>query len=861
MQFMNFRPGRMLAAFVLMSVASLAGAVQDDRYGRGSAPAWVLVDIPAHSAPAAAEATDGVEYLAVDRQIRLTSRGSETYTRIVQRLVSEAGVDEASSMTFDFDPHSDRITLHAVKLLRDGQVVEQLGRARETVMQREDGLESGLLDGTLTLSLLLEDVRPGDVIDYSYTLHHYDEVLGNRYFDSLTTQWSDPVAWSRVRLLQPVDRKLTIQLHGMDATPVIATHGDLKETTWVWRNLAGIPGESERPDWHILYPRLRMSEWRNWSEVVQWGLAEYSNDRATPRLQHQIEQWRSLSAAEQIVSAVRFVQDQVRYTGIEIGPGAYRPTDPDRVLERRYGDCKDKVLLLTALLRALGIDANPALVNTSMLDRLDTVLPSPGVFDHAIVRIRHEGATYWFDATSSLQGGSLESMAQAHYGSALVIAPGVTTLESIPPMVKPEPTIDVVEKFDLRKGVRGVGSLEVTTTYLGASADGMRRDLKSQTANDISIKYLDYYRDWYPGVKAKGKPAWRDDRNANRVEITEHYDIDPAFDPQNDGSLEFSINPYIVRTQATAPSLTVRTTPLAVTHPVNVRYRATVLLPESWTVATGAETIEDPAFSYRSETKYANQRLDASYEFRSLADVVDASRAKAYAGKLAAVLDDAGYSFTHPGSARLPGGENLNLAIVLAALVGIGAGVSLGLYFYRRVPAPASPAAADAPVGLVGWMLLPVLHTCLLPVAVAVALFEYWPFLDVDTWSDIAYGASVLAVQGFKIGYLLLVLSGVALMVASLWPIGLLFTRNRRYPFAYIWLSWALVTWTLGAAIIVIALPGDDLRESIAAVGEVLQAAIAAAVWTAYMLRSGRVRATFVRDGGSATAVAIAQPT
>lgn len=850
------------AALLLVSIAAhtAAHAASGDRHAAGPVPSWVLTNIPAHAAPAAVEATDGVEYLAIDRQIRLAARGSDSYTRIVQRIVSEAGVDEASSMTFDFDPHSDQITLHSVKLLRDGHVVEQIGRARETVMRREDGLESGLLDGTLTLSLLLEDVRPGDIIDYSYSLHHFDAVLGNRYFDSFTTQWSDPVAWSRIRLLQPLDRELTIQMHGMDSTPVVTTRGDLKETTWVWRDLAGITDESERPSWHILYPRLRMSEWRDWSEVVQWGLAEYSNAALTPRLQAQIGQWRGQSREQQIVSAVRFVQDQVRYTGIEIGPGAYRPTEPDRVLERRYGDCKDKVLLLTTLLRGLGIDASPALVNTSMREHLDGVLPSPGVFDHAIVRIRHDGATYWFDATDSLQGGVLETMAQAHYGAALVIASGVSGLESIPSMTKTEPTIEVSEAFDLRKGVNAAGALEVTTIYSGADADEMRRDLQAQTSQEISRKYVDYYRDWYPGVQPKGRPVSRDDRDSNRIEITEHYEIDPAFDPQSDGSLAFSINPYIVRTQAAAPALTVRTTPLAVTHPVNVRYRATVLLPESWPANTGTKTIDDPAFAYRSDTTYADHRFEATYEFRTLVDVIDARRAEAYAGNLAAVLDDSQYSFTHPGTARLPSGENLNLGILLAAVLGIGAGVSLGLYLSRRVPASGRPAQANAPIGIVGWMLLPVLHTCLLPALMGAALFAYWPFLDVETWDGIAYGASVLAIQWFKLGYLLLLFSGVALMIAALWAIGLLFTRNRRYPFAYISLSWGVVAWTLLAAIIAMTLPGDDMREDIAAIGEVLQAAIAAGVWSAYMLRSERVRATFTRDPAAAPPMPVPQP-
>jgi transglutaminase-like putative cysteine protease len=142
--------------------------------------------------------------------------------------------------------------------------------------------------------------------------------------------------------------------------------GSTKETIWQWRDLAGIRGEKDRPSWHMQYPRLRLSEWSSWKAVVDWSLPLYRRAPLTPPLQALVDEWRKESAddADRIILALRFVQDQVRYTGIEIGPGAYQPTAHGRVLERRYGDCKDKALLLVTLLAAMNIEAQPALVNT-----------------------------------------------------------------------------------------------------------------------------------------------------------------------------------------------------------------------------------------------------------------------------------------------------------------------------------------------------------------------------------------------------------------------------------------------------------------------------------------------------------------
>src|SRR5687767_13758343 len=88
--------GRLL--WVLIGATPFVAMAQDN-YAIAPAPAWVRHDVPAIADPPASEAAGGVEYLTVDRQIRLTPQGSDTYSAFVQRLVSEAGVAELSSLS------------------------------------------------------------------------------------------------------------------------------------------------------------------------------------------------------------------------------------------------------------------------------------------------------------------------------------------------------------------------------------------------------------------------------------------------------------------------------------------------------------------------------------------------------------------------------------------------------------------------------------------------------------------------------------------------------------------------------------------------------------------------------------------
>ena len=846
----------LLAALPVAASAAPITSAEPGQYTIGPAASWVHAQIPPFAGVAAIEARDGVEYLALDNQVRLTPHGADSYLRVVQRIVSEAGVKESSTITLDFDPQSDRIRLHSVILERGGRRIDQLGTARISVLRRESRLEEGLLDGELTLNLILEDVRPGDIVDYSYSRHQYDEALGNRYFDSYTTQFSSPLQWGRLRLLHPADRHVEIQQVGGSVDPVVRMTPGWQESTWEWHDLAGIHGEVDRPTWYPMFPRIRISEWRSWEEVVQWGIAQYRLQTPSPAMQELVAKWQAAtdSRGGQILLALRFVQDQVRYTGLEIGAGAYRPTSPQRVLERRYGDCKDKVLLLVALLRALGVDANPALVNTKLLQHVSEVLPNPGAFDHAIVRVRHDGRSYWFDATSSLQGGTLQTTAQAHFGAALVIAPGVASLEPMSAEIVAQPATDVVEKFNLGAALNSKATLVATTVYRDADADRMRRDLQSSTSADLTRRYLDYYRQWYPGARSTASISSRDDRERNRIEVTENYEIENAFAAQQNGSLRFEVNPYLVHTHVKAPELAVRTTPLAVDHPVNVRYRAIVQLPDTWSPETGVTTIDDPAFHYRSDIKYGAGRWDASYEFRTLADQVEPGRVEAYAQKLTQVRQDANYSFTHAGQPAARTGGAFNVVLALGILAGIGAGAWVVTLLRGRLPDFIEPAPAGASSGIAGWLLLPALQTCLLPVLLARNLYGYRSLFDISAWNDVGAEASALMAQLIKLGYTLVAGLNAALIVIGCYAVLSLFKRSRRFPLVYVVAIWTAVGLAVLDETVAYYMTGSSTF------AYAMRSFFAAMLWTVYIAKSTRVRATFVRDDPAPATTAATQP-
>jgi transglutaminase-like putative cysteine protease len=78
-----------------------------------------------------------------------------------------------------------------------------------------------------------------------------------------------------------------------------------------------------------------------------------------------------------------WVSKHIRYVGIWLGNGGYVPHDAAAILENRYGDCKDHVVLLEALLKAKGIASAPVLINMSNRYRLPEAA-TPTAFNHVL---------------------------------------------------------------------------------------------------------------------------------------------------------------------------------------------------------------------------------------------------------------------------------------------------------------------------------------------------------------------------------------------------------------------------------------------------------------------------------------------
>jgi len=249
-----------------------------------------------------------------------------------------------------------------------------------------------------------------------------------------------------------------------------------------------------------------------------------------------------------------------------MGRGSHEPRQPAVVLSQRYGDCKDKALLLTALLRDLGVDAYPALVNTKLRQSLDYFLPSPFLFDHVITQVLDGGNTYWIDGTLSDQGGSLATIDTPSDERALVVRATTTGLTRI--LIVPRGRV-AVDELITTNGDRM--TLEVTSTYSNRDADSIRTELATESLADIARIHLNRYAADHPRIQALGTPVISDDRLLNVIVLRERYSIRDLW---KNGS--WTYYPRAVEHHLTHPDTLVRETPLAIDYPLDVTERLVI---------------------------------------------------------------------------------------------------------------------------------------------------------------------------------------------------------------------------------------------------------------------------------------------
>lgn len=473
--------------------------------------------------------------------------------------------------------------------------------------------------------------NPGSVIAFEYTVRRHTFVDQTHWF----FQEDIPVSEARFTLQLPAGWEYKASWANQPALQPV----QLGPNRWQWTctDLPGIAEEKKRPADGALaghmelafYPPAGGTTLGTWQAIGDWYNHVTEGRRAnSPEIAAKVQQLTANAKTfdETIKALAGFLQTEVRYVAIAIGIGGYQPHGAPDIFHSRYGDCKDKVTLLSTMLADAGIGSEYVLVDTER-GVVKPDVPST-LFNHAILAIElpadtpsgeyrsvsttKAGKRYLvFDPTDEYTSiGDLRAALQGSY--ALLIAKTGGELIQLPILPPDTNRFDREGKFTLQAD----GSLTGTLVEKRTGDHASRERMWMTQANEAErMKYVDHYLE--ESLKnVTVQKANFGDSSTRGAELVQEFQITAQNYAQHSGPL-LLVRPRVMGDKALSLEWAKRKYPVELSGATQEKDMYEIQLPPGFVVDDLPEPLHiDVGFaSYSSKVEAAGSTLRYSREY------------------------------------------------------------------------------------------------------------------------------------------------------------------------------------------------------------------------------------------------------
>ncbi|MFT7677539.1 MAG: tetratricopeptide (TPR) repeat protein/transglutaminase-like putative cysteine protease [Planctomycetota bacterium] len=363
------------------------------------------------------DAGAGREILLDRRVVEVNPDGSSRrYRRQVQRVLSEAGARALDQRSWRAYPGQEEVRVLAARVLHaDGSI---------------DEAPTGRSGNRGYVAVDLPPLVAGDIVDLAWRRDEQaSEVFGN-YFGlnvSLVTNTNLHMREGELVLISPPSLPLTLHTRELEtAEQGTETLADGRRVDR-WRIVDRTPRRTEPLMPPVLEsdPRVQASTYSSWDEFGRWWWSLIDDEiRVSPEMRTRVGELCADASTpiERLHAIYDFVVTDIRYNAWEFGVHGYEPYSTPVIFSRGFGDCKDKAILLRALLGVVNIEAWPVLIRSEgRRHEEDISLPLVAHFNHCIAYVpEQEGIpSMYLDGTARLH--PLEVLPASDAGAKVVI--------------------------------------------------------------------------------------------------------------------------------------------------------------------------------------------------------------------------------------------------------------------------------------------------------------------------------------------------------------------------------------------------------------------------------------------------------
>jgi hypothetical protein len=473
----------------------------------GDAPQWMHARV-ATPMPSFDDKTNAV-LLYSETTVNVQSADKLKRTvREVYKILRPAG-REYGYVVVPFNSHQKVNYLHGWCIPAQGKDYEVKDKdGMEASLPRVEGSE--LISDVKAKIIHIPAAEPGNIVGYEYEMDEQPMVLQETW----RFQETAPVRESHYTLQLPGGWEYrTAWINASEMKPTAAGN----QSQWVVNDVKGLRPEDEMPPLSGVAGQMVVSffpssgatvnGFSNWQQMGAWyeNLTHGRTD-ASPEIKQKVAALTGTanSQIDKMRAIANFVQHEIRYVAIELGIGGWQPHPASDVFVHRYGDCKDKATLMSAMLREIGVESYYVSINTER-GAVTATTPAHLGFNHVILAIKVPenvndsalmasmqdakiGKILFFDPTNEYTPfGQIGGYLQSNYG--LMVTPQGGELLELPKQAAS--TNSIVRSGTLTLDANGKLTGSVHEMRLGDRAAAERMRLHGVSKNDDRIKPIE----------------------------------------------------------------------------------------------------------------------------------------------------------------------------------------------------------------------------------------------------------------------------------------------------------------------------------------------------------------------------------
>lgn len=303
----------------------------------------------------------------------------------VMRINEERGIRSRAQQPVSYNRSLD--TLEIVEAFTQKPDGRKVAVSAEQIKEQQEraSADSPMFQDSRIKVVIFPEVAVGDRLTLRYRLVRKTALFPGEFIDSALPSLY-PMEQFNLTYDLPADKPLYVDAKGFNASTPAAAPGR-KVYRWDY-----VPAEKTRPEQGaVAYmdygQHLAVSTFPSYRALAKAYDAR-ANVEVTPAitaLANQLTANLPTPRAKALVLS-DWVRRNIRYVAVYINAGGVVPHAAQSVLENRYGDCKDHVALLEALLKAVAIESTPALISYGSAYTLPKVAALSPI-NHAITYI------------------------------------------------------------------------------------------------------------------------------------------------------------------------------------------------------------------------------------------------------------------------------------------------------------------------------------------------------------------------------------------------------------------------------------------------------------------------------------------